>query len=563
MPASDIPLKAARRMHLSRLLTVATVILSFSVLSHAQIPTITSVTPTDTPTRGGDVITINGSGFSRSGAVTFDATAVEVSEWSPTRVLAITPAGDPGPVELVVSDENGVASASFDYAYQLPSIAQVAPQSVPSTGGTVLTISGTNFGRSSASRTWTVDGVTAGSEQWLGHERVTVVMPPLPSGGQKIVRGVVAGFASNDFPIEVLGEAPVIAQISPVSGPTQGGTTITIEGENFGAQPGNVTVCSTPSEVTSWTDTRVVCVTPACFSGLQPIVLSTATGPQIESPVSFGYEPPVIESVEPAEIPARGGITITVTGRNFGVQSAPRVVTFDDTPAEEIEWRGHDQIVVSSPPVLPGAPVNVCARVGTEVFCAEVSSAPVQLASIEPTSGPRGGGVRLTIRGQNFGVDPTTPRNVRLGSLPASDVALVDDATLLATTPPSETSGSVEVLVEVAGAVGSLPGGFTYETVTSVEGPPTDFALHANEPNPFSARTAIAMDLPRATPYRLTVFDVRGRLVREVVDRAGPGRVILRWDGSDRSGTPMASGIYFYRLESEGFSQTRRMVLLR
>lgn len=71
------------------------------------------------------------------------------------------------------------------------------------------------------------------------------------------------------------------------------------------------------------------------------------------------------------------------------------------------------------------------------------------------------------------------------------------------------------------------------------------------------------MDLPRATAYRLTVFDVRGRLVREVVDRAGPGRMILRWDGSDAYGAPMASGVYFYRFESEGFSQTRRMVLLR
>ena len=550
-------------MHRSRLLAVVTAILSFPVLSHAQAPTIESLTPSSGPTAGGFTITIEGQNFGRAGTVTLGGAAASAQSWSEQQVVVLAPEADPGPSPLVLVREDGVASTEAAFDYDLPLLQSLEPTSAPVDGGVLLTITGSNFGRASAPRTWTVDGLLAEETAVLGHDRATILMPPVASPGIKPVRVEVTGFVSNEISLEVVGDPPVVTQISPASGPTQGGTTIPIEGENFGAAPGTVTVCSTPSEVTSWADTRVVCVTPACFSGLQPIELITAAGSGLESPVSFGYEPPVIETVEPAEIPARGGITITVTGRNFGVASAPRVVTFDDVPAEELEWRGHDEIVVSSPPVLPGATVDLCTTVGTEIFCADLSSAPVQVASIEPTSGPPGGGIRLTIRGENFGVDPTTPRSVRLGSLAASDVALVDDATLLATTPASESSGPVEVLVDVAGAVGSLPSGFTYETVTSVEGPPTDFALHANEPNPFSSRTTIAMDLPRATAYRLTVFDVRGRLVREVVDRAGPGRAILRWDGSDRSGAPMASGIYFYRFESEGFSQTRRMVLLR
>jgi hypothetical protein len=96
-----------------------------------------------------------------------------------------------------------------------------------------------------------------------------------------------------------------------------------------------------------------------------------------------------------------------------------------------------------------------------------------------------------------------------------------------------------------------------------VDAAPSRFALYANEPNPFSSRTTIAMDLPRTTDYTLTVFDVRGRVVRRIDGRAGPGRVLLGWDGSDALGRPLASGVYFYRLDAADFREARRMVLMR
>jgi hypothetical protein len=88
--------------------------------------------------------------------------------------------------------------------------------------------------------------------------------------------------------------------------------------------------------------------------------------------------------------------------------------------------------------------------------------------------------------------------------------------------------------------------------------------LHANTPNPFRSTTAIRYDLPRAERVWLGVYDVRGRLVRRLVNgvlqEAGPQAV--DWNGRGAADEPLAPGVYFYRLEAGGFADTRRMVLL-
>ena len=542
-------------------------ILSNEVTIEAVLPPpfVAQVSPVGGPTAGGTTVTILGENFGAAGTVRFGNVLAPQQSWSDQQVVVLAPEGDPGPVPLeLVREDDGAATPPVEFGYDPPELESVDPTSAPLSGGVVITIIGRNFGTSLAPRNWTVGDIPADEIQYFGHDLVELLLPALDAPGIAPIRLEVNGFVANEIPLEILAEAPVIAQVSPVSGPTQGGTTVTILGENFGAQPGGVTVCSSASEITDWTDTRVVFLTPECFSGPQPIVLSTVDGVQTQSPIPFGYEPPVIEDVSPTSLPARGGRTITIIGRNFGVASAPRTVLVDGAVAEPVEWRSHQEFLVSTPPVLPGRTVPVCVIVGDEgPVCWDVSTAAILLSSVDPSSGPPSGGIRLTIRGENFGADAATPRTVRLGTLAATDVSLVDDSTLLATSPPSQSSGPVDLTVEVAGASSTLPSGFTYETSTSVESLPTEFALHGNEPNPFSSRTAIAFDLPRASSYRLTVYDVRGRKVREVADRAGPGRVILQWNGSDTSGAPMASGIYFYRFETEGFSETRRMVLMR
>jgi hypothetical protein len=83
-------------------------------------------------------------------------------------------------------------------------------------------------------------------------------------------------------------------------------------------------------------------------------------------------------------------------------------------------------------------------------------------------------------------------------------------------------------------------------------------------PNPFSLRTEVTFDLERTGSVRLEVVDVQGRLVR--VLEAGvrdAGRHAVIWNGRDSSGRRVASGVYFYRLETGNQRLTKKLLHVR
>lgn len=83
-------------------------------------------------------------------------------------------------------------------------------------------------------------------------------------------------------------------------------------------------------------------------------------------------------------------------------------------------------------------------------------------------------------------------------------------------------------------------------------------------PNPFNPRTTIGYALSDRRVVRLSVFDVRGRLVNRLVNEEQPaGRHEAVWDGRDGAGRGVASGTYFYRLEAGDFRRTRAMTLVQ
>jgi hypothetical protein len=93
---------------------------------------------------------------------------------------------------------------------------------------------------------------------------------------------------------------------------------------------------------------------------------------------------------------------------------------------------------------------------------------------------------------------------------------------------------------------------------------PTAYSLSQNYPNPFNPSTAIEFTLPRPGQVTLEIYDIVGRKVRTLVSEAvsvGTKRVI--WDGCSADGTTVASGIYFYRIKANDFSETRKMLLLK
>jgi hypothetical protein len=94
---------------------------------------------------------------------------------------------------------------------------------------------------------------------------------------------------------------------------------------------------------------------------------------------------------------------------------------------------------------------------------------------------------------------------------------------------------------------------------------PVSFALHASVPNPFNPTTTIRYDVPSGgADVSISIFDVAGRLVRELVnEHRSTGTWSVQWNGDDDRGQRVASGVYFYRMRAGDFVDTKKMVLLK
>lgn len=101
---------------------------------------------------------------------------------------------------------------------------------------------------------------------------------------------------------------------------------------------------------------------------------------------------------------------------------------------------------------------------------------------------------------------------------------------------------------------------------TNVPTEPRQFhnALVQNFPNPFNPTTTIAFSLARRSHVVLAIYDVRGALVRTLINEPrATGNYRVEWDGRNNAGASVSSGVYFYRLNAGGFRSTKKMVLLK
>ena len=93
---------------------------------------------------------------------------------------------------------------------------------------------------------------------------------------------------------------------------------------------------------------------------------------------------------------------------------------------------------------------------------------------------------------------------------------------------------------------------------------PNNFILHQNYPNPFNPATTIEFSLPSKSDISISIYNMLGQQIKTLIDKTvRAGKHAVQWDGTDRRGNDCSSGIYFYRIKTEDYSQTHRMVLLR
>ncbi len=93
---------------------------------------------------------------------------------------------------------------------------------------------------------------------------------------------------------------------------------------------------------------------------------------------------------------------------------------------------------------------------------------------------------------------------------------------------------------------------------------PSAVVLHQNHPNPFNPETLIEFELPYSDFVLVTVYNIQGQRVRELLSGyRQAGRFQISWDGENDASQPVASGVYFYKLETSRATRVRTMILLR
>lgn len=286
--------------------------------------TLTSVSPASGSTAGGTVVTLTGSGFVAGPTVRIGAgTATSVSVLSSTQVRATTPPGSAGTVAVQITTNGQTVTLNGAFTYQAssqtPSLSDVSPSSGPTSGGTVITLTGSNFVSGATVR---VGGSTAQNVTFVSATQVRATTPSGTAGAKSVQiinpNGQSASRA-NAFTYAAPAAAPTLTAINPTSGPMSGGVPMTISGSNFAAGA-TVTIGGAAATGVIVESTKVTAITPATTSGVKTV---TVTNPGGQSASLSGYnvftatDAPTFTSISPTSGSTAGGTLVTVRGTNF------------------------------------------------------------------------------------------------------------------------------------------------------------------------------------------------------------------------------------------------------
>ncbi len=93
---------------------------------------------------------------------------------------------------------------------------------------------------------------------------------------------------------------------------------------------------------------------------------------------------------------------------------------------------------------------------------------------------------------------------------------------------------------------------------------PDAFSLSQNYPNPSNPQTVIKYELPEDCHVKLTIYNILGQKVKTLVNQyQNAGYKMVHWNSRDDNGNEVASGVYFYKIETPKYSESKKMVLLR
>jgi hypothetical protein len=299
-------------------------------------PVVTSVTPSEGTTSGGTSVTINGTGLGGASFVHFGSANAQITADTDHAITAISPAREPGTVDITVTGNAGLRSAEtsadhYTYGVPKPSVDGVAPAEGPASGGTTVTITGANL----AGVQYVQFGGYSARLVSIAEHSLTVVSPAHGPGVADIVVGAAYGVTSAESGLDhftYIPPPPAVTSVSPSEGTGAGGTTVTIWGVglgkatavHFGGTAGTIigeTEGSREGEEEEESASSVTAITPEHEAGAVDITVTNAGGTTsafLADRYVYTARAPVVTSVTPHEGPTAGGTPVTITGANLG-----------------------------------------------------------------------------------------------------------------------------------------------------------------------------------------------------------------------------------------------------
>jgi hypothetical protein len=264
--------------------------------SQQSAPKITSIVPNSASPAGGAVVTINGSNFTSgtqttAPSVSFGGVAAKnVRVVSPSQLSATVPPHSAGSVSVEITTADGAsssASGAFTYTNSPPAISGISPTSGDSTGGTVVTIAGSNF---VSGATVSFGGSAASSISFVNSSQLKATTPAHAAGSVNVVVTNPDGTSATLSSGFTFGTASLtVSSVSPISGPAAGGTTVTISGANFQTGVSVTFGGLAATSVSLSNSSTIVAVTPAHSSGSVDISVTNSNGQSVALASGFAF----------------------------------------------------------------------------------------------------------------------------------------------------------------------------------------------------------------------------------------------------------------------------------
>ncbi len=320
-------------------------------------PTVTSISPATGSVAGGTSVTITGTGFLTGATVSLGGTAAtNVNVVGSTSITATTPAHATGAVNVVVTNtdtQTGTLTNGYTYGNPAPTVTSITPNTGTANGGTSVTITGTGF---LTGATVSLGGTAATNVNVVGATSITATTPAHAAGAVTVTvtnTDTQTGSLNNGFTYTASNPAPTITSITPNTGTTAGGTSVTITGTGFLAGATLSLGGTAATNVTVVGSTSITATTPAHAAGAVTVTVTNSDAQSGSLTNGYTYRAaPTVTSITPNTGTTAGGTSVTIAGTGF---VAGATVSLGGTAATTVNVVSSTSITATTPAHAAGA----------------------------------------------------------------------------------------------------------------------------------------------------------------------------------------------------------------